>query len=126
MNYFLKQQDQEYGQCDGVLHEIKENDTLYKLSRLYQVPLNEIMDKNPMVDVYNLKSGDKLCIPMKHMPYIIKKGDHLDWILEHFDLDYDEFREANPQLSPIVLNENEIVYIPDKSHESRRSFRSVG
>ena len=79
-----------------------------------------------MVDVYNLKIGDKLCIPMKHMPYIIKKGDHLDWILEHFDLDYDEFREANPQLSPIVLNENEIVYIPDKSHESRRSFRSVG
>ena len=34
MNYFLKQQDQEYGQCDGVLHEIKENDTLYKLSTL--------------------------------------------------------------------------------------------
>ena len=126
MNYFLQRQDQEYGRCDGIIHEIKEKDTLYKISRFYQIPLNELMEKNPMVDVYNLKIGDKLCIPIKHMPYIVKKGDHLDWILEHFDIDYDTFRETNPQLSPFMLAENEIVYIPEERPSARRSERSVG
>ena len=126
MNYFLQRQDQEYGRCDGIIHEIKEKDTLYKISRFYQIPLNELMEKNPMVDVYNLKIGDKLCIPIKHMPYIVKKGDHLDWILEHFDIDYDTFREANPQLSSFMLAENEIVYIPEERPSARRSERSVG
>lgn len=113
MNYFLHRQDNEYGRCDGILHEIKEDDTLYRLSRFYQVNLEELFEKNPNVDVYNLKIGDKLCIPVKHMPYIIKKGDTLDWLLEHFNIDYPTFRSANPQIQPFVMTENEVVYIPE-------------
>ena len=113
MNYFLHRQDNEYGRCDGILHEIKEDDTLYRLSRFYQIDMEELFKKNPNVDVYNLKIGDKLCIPVKHMPYIIKKGDTLDWLLEHFNMDYPAFRLANPQMQPFVLTENEVVYIPE-------------
>ena len=54
MNYFVRRQDNEYGRCDGMLHEIRERDTLYKVSRLYGVTLEDLMEKNPMVDVYNL------------------------------------------------------------------------
>lgn len=115
MNYFLKRQDSGYSPCDGILHEIKNNDTLYKISRLYQIPLNDLIDKNPMIDVYNLKIGDTLCIPIKHMNYIVKKEDSLDWILEKFDLDYETFRKANPQMTPVFLKENEMIYIPNKN-----------
>ena len=71
------------------------------------------MEKNPTVDVYNLRIGDKLCIPVKHMPYIIQGGDTLDWLLEHFNMDYKTFRNANPQMKPIMLPENDVVYIPE-------------
>ena len=113
MNYFVRRQDNEYGRCDGMLHEIRERDTLYKVSRLYGVTLEDLMEKNPMVDVYNLTIGDKLCIPVKHIPYIVQNGDTLDWLLEHFNLDYETFRYANPQMKPIVLAENDVVYIPE-------------
>ena len=113
MNYFMKRQDTEYERCDGILHEIKQNDTLYKLARFYKVSLMDLMDKNPMVDVYNLKIGDKLCIPIKQNTYIVKKGDSLEWILEHFQMNYETFRDMNPHFSPIMLKENEMIYIPN-------------
>ena len=112
MNYFLRRQDNDYDRCDGMFHEIKERDSLYKISRFYGISLSELMEKNPNVDVYNLKIGDKLCIPVKKMPYIVKKGDTLDWVLDHFKLDYDTLRNANPQMSPLMLEENEVIYIP--------------
>ena len=65
------------------------------------------------MDVYNLTIGDKLCIPVKHIPYIIQSGDTLDWLLEHFNMDYETFRSANPQMKPIMLTENDVVYIPE-------------
>jgi spore germination protein YaaH len=117
MNYFVRRQDNEYGTCDGMLHEIKEGDTLYKISRMHGVTVGDLLEKNPTVDVYNLTIGDKLCIPVKHLPYIIQKGDTLDWLLEHFNLDYDTFRRANAQLESWQLPENEIVYIPQNTPE---------
>lgn len=125
MNYFVHRQDNEYGSCDGILHEIKENDTLYLLSRMYGVKISDLLEKNPRVDVYNLKIGDKLCIPMKHMPYIVKAGDSLDGLLEHFDISYEAFREANPQMPPLMLTENEVVYIPNLTQDTRSIARSV-
>lgn len=120
MNYFLKRQDSDYTPCDGFLYEIKNNDTLYKISRYYNVSLNDLMDKNPMIDVYNLKIGDTLCIPIKHMNYIVKKEDTLDWILEKFDMNYERFRKANPQLDPIFLKENAMINIPHINNERNR------
>ena len=49
------------------------------------------------------------------MNYIVKKEDSLDWILEKFDLDYETFRKANPQMTPVFLKENEMIYIPNKN-----------
>ena len=114
MDYFLKHQDLEYGRCNGLVHELKPKDTLYKISRFYQVSLEDLMEKNPNVDVYNLQVGDKLCIPVNSIPYIIKKGDTLEWLLDHFKMDYQTFRDINPNLSPIKLPENEVVYIANQ------------
>ena len=47
MNYFMRRQDTEYGKCDGVLHEIRKGDSLYRLSRTYNVSIDEIMERNP-------------------------------------------------------------------------------
>ena len=44
--------------------EIKEGDTLYRISRKYRISLDRIMEANPYVDVYNLRPGQEICIPM--------------------------------------------------------------
>ena len=118
MNYFVHRQEMSYNQCEGVLHEIRKSDTLYRLSRFYKVSIDDIMEKNPMIDVYNLKIGDKLCIPMKYKTYHIQRGDTLDDLLKRFRMDYESFRKANPQMTSLILPENEVVFLPENRKDS--------
>lgn len=61
MNYYQKK-------CEGINHTIRPGDTLYRLSRIYGVSVSKIMDANPDVNIYNLKVGTVLCIPMEMKP----------------------------------------------------------
>lgn len=54
-----------YDTCDGMTYTIKQGDTLYGISRKYDVPLAIILHANPYADVYRLNVGDTICIPMK-------------------------------------------------------------
>ncbi|MBQ6814020.1 MAG: LysM peptidoglycan-binding domain-containing protein [Lachnospiraceae bacterium] len=51
--------------CNGVVHTIKRGDTLYLLSRHYNVTINDIMRANANINVYNLQVGDQICIPVR-------------------------------------------------------------
>ena len=55
-----------YEYCDGMTHTVKQSETLYSLSRQYNVPLAIILRANPYIDVYNLQTGDTICIPVKN------------------------------------------------------------
>ena len=52
--------------CEGKEHIIKEGDTLYKISRMHNVSLEDLLKSNTLVNVYNLKVGDKICVPVKN------------------------------------------------------------
>lgn len=49
--------------CNGTKYVIQKGDTLYSISRRYNVPLALVLRANPYVDVYNLQVGDAICIP---------------------------------------------------------------
>lgn len=51
--------------CNGIVHEIKRGDTLYNLSRLYNVPVGNILRENKGINPYNLMIGEKVCIPIR-------------------------------------------------------------
>ncbi len=55
-----------YEYCDGMTHTVKQGETLYSLSRQYNVPLAIILRANPYSDVYNRQTGDTICIPVKN------------------------------------------------------------
>ncbi len=55
-----------YEYCDGMTPTVKQGETLYSLSRQYNVPLAIILRANPYIDVYNLQTGDTICIPVKN------------------------------------------------------------
>jgi LysM repeat protein len=49
--------------CKGTLYMIARGDTLYMIAKRKGVSLKSIMDANPDIDPYNMKIGDKICIP---------------------------------------------------------------
>lgn len=55
-----------YEYCDGITHTIKQGENLYNLSRYYKIPLAILLRANPYIDVYNLKVGDTICVPVKN------------------------------------------------------------
>ena len=120
MDLFMRGRDSEYGKCDGVLHEIRKGDSLYRLSKTYHVSIDEILERNPDTDVYDLKIGDRLCVPIKQMPYVTVEGDTLDCVLDRFHIDLETFRKANPQLKPFAFPVNTVLYIPDALPEMTR------
>ena len=50
--------------CPGIMHTVRKGDTLYRISRMYGVSLEQVMDANPDVNVYNLPVGSMICVPM--------------------------------------------------------------
>ncbi len=53
--------------CNGIIHTIKRGDSLYLLSRYYNVPIGEIMNANRHLNIYNLQVGEEICIPMSRI-----------------------------------------------------------
>ncbi len=52
--------------CNGIVHKVKKGDTLYLLSRYYNVSVSDIIRENRAVNPYNLMVGDTLCIPLRN------------------------------------------------------------
>ena len=55
--------------CNGSYYRVKRGDTIYFISRNYDVPIQEIRRANPGINVFNLEVGSRLCIPM-YRPYM--------------------------------------------------------
>lgn len=112
--------------CNGQMHTIKEGDTLYKISRMHDVPLGELLEANRNINIYNLQVGDKICVPKKKentvLPnnmsnkwfvYIVKDDDTLDKILKDFNMDLQQFYDANSQ-NKVMLKPGSIVIVPQQ------------
>ena len=106
--------------CSAV-HVIKEGDTLYKISRMHNVKVIDLLLANPYVNVYNLQIGDEICVPIKpvpfvdnHVPYIIRENDTLGSVLEKTDLTFEELAEYNPFVKEMSLPANNVIFLPGK------------
>lgn len=53
--------------CNGIIHVVKEGDSLYKIGKMHGVSVSALMYANPYVNVYNLQIGDELCVPVYPM-----------------------------------------------------------
>lgn len=55
--------------CTGIIHVVKEGDTLYKIEKMHGVSVSALMYANPYVNIYNLQVGDELCVPVYNMSW---------------------------------------------------------
>lgn len=127
MNYYVSSEALNGRPCRGVIHVIKKGDTLYKLSRIYDVRVADIIWQNPGVRIYNLQIGDRLCIPVQPQtgmpetgggvnvpetfPYVVREGENLEQILSMFGMTWEELKALNPDQFPFYA-EGTVLNIP--------------
>ena len=84
--------------CNGIVHTIRRGDTLYLLSRHYNVSVNDIMNANRNVNIYNLRIGDEICIPVRR---VIEPRDNMEFAEEIRE----EFNDMNDNMSTASIEE---------------------
>ncbi len=98
---------------------VQKGDTLYSISRHFNIELGKIIDANPMVNVYNLRAGETICIPVSvpqnnysnDTTYMIKEGDTLGSVLERGGINLADLLEFN-HLNDIYLQPGRTLQVP--------------
>lgn len=106
------------------IHIVKSGDTLYELSKKYNVSLQKIIEANPGIqDPNKLLVGMKVKIPVEAKPvtpeyemmhkHVVKQGDTLWKLSKAWGIPLEDMIKANPQLkNPNELAVGEFVFIP--------------
>ncbi|MBL7943817.1 MAG: LysM peptidoglycan-binding domain-containing protein, partial [Flavobacteriales bacterium] len=87
-----------------LLHEVKKKETLYSISRLYNLDVYELSAANPGSDK-GVKKGEVLRIPVKtkalanYQIHTVKAGETLYSLAKSYSITRDELIAANPGLS---------------------------
>lgn len=81
-------------------HFVKKGDTVSRLSRQYNVPMNRIIADNNLEEPYSLVVGECLIIRPKTRVYIVKTGDTIDKIAEKFSIPGEQLIKDNSISDP--------------------------
>ena len=96
---------------DGLYHIVKKGDTLYSLSKKYNVPIKEIMSINNITDPMKIREGYRLLIQKKNI-YTVKKGDTLYSIAKNNSVNIRDLLELNKITSNTLIKVGQRIYLP--------------
>ncbi len=108
---------------NGTLYTIKCGDTLFELSKKFNVSVEAIIKANPGIEPENLQIGQVICIPGKSptppVPscpngflYTIRSGDTLFFLSQRFNVSVQAIIKANPGIEPENLQIGQVICIP--------------
>ncbi len=119
----FKKQSYETVQLDTTkykYHIIQEEETLYSLSKTYNIPVEIITKHNPEVEYSNLQINQVIKIPKKlpqkdtteHIKHKVKKKETLYSLSRKYNVPIDKILDANKQLKEEGLHFNQVINIP--------------
>lgn len=107
--------------CRGLIYKVEAGDTLYSISRRYDLRVRDLMKANPFVNVYNLQIGEELCIPVSTnqsvegaYPYVVRQGDTILSILNKSGASFEELARLNRGVAGLRLPPGMIILLPSK------------
>ena len=100
----------------ATVHTAGSDDTFWKLSKAYGVPLDQLMAANPDVDPLNLYKGLKLVIPDAGSPAVTihtaRDGDTFWKLSKDCGVPLGKLTAANPDVDPLNLYKGLKLVIP--------------
>ncbi len=103
---------------------VQKGDTLYSISRHFNIGLAVIMAANPLANVYNLMVGEVICIPisvpsnnvMDYTSYLVEEGDTLGSVLERHGINMADLMQRN-NLNDLFLLPGTTLNVPIIEYE---------
>ena len=92
-------------------HTVRAKETVFSLSRKYQVPTRTIIEENELTAPYFLKKGQIIKIPRAQV-HTVKKGDTLYSIAKVYGVDFSALARQNKIKEPWTLSLGQHLYFP--------------
>lgn len=90
---------------------VRRGDTLYSISRKYDVPIREMIERNNLRPPYTLKIGQILRLPTAKY-HIVAKGDTLYNISKRYDVEMSSVSRLNNLSAPYALRIGQKLVLP--------------
>ncbi|MCP5514863.1 MAG: M23 family metallopeptidase [Spirochaetales bacterium] len=98
------------------IHPVKKGETLYSISRMYNVSLDKILIENKIDDPSRIKAGYKLIIPetkaYDSKEYVVSKGDTLYSIARENNIEIETLLTENSFTKKTVIKIGQKIKIP--------------
>ncbi len=119
--------------AEDTIHIVQKSETLYSLSKKYNVTVSDIQNANNMGSSNSITIGQKLIIPIekdkspvkdtqsttskpeeKYQNYTVIKGDTLYSIAKNNGITVDDLREINNLSATSILKIGQVLTVPNK------------
>jgi len=90
---------------------VAKGDTLYSISRRYNVPIKDLITANRLKAPYTLYVGQKLRLPLKQY-HIVKRGESLYTISRMYNVDITTLSKVNNLQTPYSLSVGQKLLLP--------------
>ncbi len=91
---------------------VQKGDTLYSLSRKYQVPLRGLIEENNLSAPYALNIGQNLRLP-KRQKHVVSKGETLYSISKKYNVDITSLSRLNDLEAPYTISVGQTLMLPE-------------
>ena len=107
--------------CRGQIYKVQKGDTLYGISRKYNLRVRDLMKANPFVNVYQLRIGEELCIPVVPenrpapgvLPYVVKREDTVLSILNDKKITFQDLARLNRSAQVLKFPPGTVLLLPE-------------
>ncbi len=96
-------------QAEELVHVLQKGETLYGISRKYNVPPETLLSWNEIANPDKLQAGQKIRIPDV---YTVQKGDTLYGIARKLDVSVTTLMQSNKLSANSTIKAGETLYIP--------------
>lgn len=100
--------------------EIAAGDTIFGLSKKYQVPLQDLIKQNDLTPPYQLKAGSKLTIPSSNYHHV-KPGETIYGISRAYNMNINSLVSLNKLESPYNIKPGDKIKVSGKFADSSDS-----
>ncbi len=106
------------------MHTVLEGDTVYTVSKQYNLPLREIITVNDLSAPYTLTYGYRLKLPPPN-EYKVKGGDTLNGVSRLFNVSLSEVARMNNIAAPYAINKGQVLRLPTPQPKLEQELASA-